>query len=141
MPKRKSRIKKPPTTQGARIRAPQSTSQSSNDKRPIFSLEYLDRAEYSLAHCTQREKAALAETLDKLSQLPWLELIRTHRHGMGCEKIPQHQIRAAIPPTVTDDVNLLAFRFYAKAPMVGYRVHEIFYILWLDRGFTLYDHG
>jgi hypothetical protein len=28
-----------------------------------------------------------------------------------------------------------------RAPMVGYRVQAIFYILWLDRDFTLYDHG
>jgi len=25
--------------------------------------------------------------------------------------------------------------------MVGYRVQAVFYILWLDRDFTLYDHG
>ena len=45
-------------------------------------------------------------------------------------------------PHLTEDVQrLIAFRFAGNAPMVGYRVQAIFYILWLDRDFTLYDHG
>jgi hypothetical protein len=48
--------------------------------------------------------------------------------------------RPTIPPDVTDDVNFIAFRFYAKAPMVGYRSMEVFHIGWLDRDYSLYDH-
>ena len=46
-----------------------------------------------------------------------------------------------LPPNVTEDVTLLVFRFSGRKPMVGYRVKEAFYVLALDRDFTLYDHG
>ena len=43
-----------------------------------------------------------------------------------------------IPSVITPDVKILAFRFCA---MVGFRDGVIFHVVWLDRGFTLYDHG
>jgi len=63
------------------------------------------------------------------------------RHGLGYEKIARTSIRAPIPTDITDDVTFIAFRFYGKAPMVGYREGYIFHILWIDRDFTLYSHG
>jgi len=51
-------------------------------------------------------------------------------------------MHAPIPAHVTEDVQrFIAFRFSGRAPMVGYRVQAIFYLLWLDRNFTLYDPG
>jgi hypothetical protein len=92
--------------------------------------------------CQQRGKAAFADTLDRLSQLSWSELRLSPRHGLGYEQIPRHALRASLPSHLTEDVQrLIAFRFAGNAPMVGYRVQAIFYILWLDRDFTLYDHG
>jgi hypothetical protein len=44
--------------------------------------------------------------------------------------------------TSKEDVSFfLAFRFFDKAPMVGYRKEEVFYVLWLDREFKLYQHS
>jgi hypothetical protein len=60
---------------------------------------------------------------------------------MGCEKIARDAIRRPIPPGVTEDVTFLAFRFHGMKPMVGYRVNEMFHIIWFDRDFTLYDHS
>jgi hypothetical protein len=52
----------------------------------------------------------------------------------------QKPIKATIPSHLQSDINLLAFRFCAKAPMVGYREGNVFHVVWLDRAFTLYDH-
>ncbi len=46
-----------------------------------------------------------------------------------------------MPSVVTEEVNLIAFRFCGKAPVVGFRARRIFHVLWLDRAFKLYDHG
>lgn len=47
-----------------------------------------------------------------------------------------------MPEFITEDkANLLAFRFSGKKPMVGYRIRNIFYVLWFDAAFELYDHG
>jgi len=72
--------------------------------------------------------------------MSWAQINQAPRHGLGYEKISHTSIKAAIPPHITEDVNFLAFRFSGKAPMVGYRKQEVFYIVWLDRNFTLYDH-
>ncbi|EML0361258.1 hypothetical protein RI835_000583 [Providencia rettgeri] len=62
------------------------------------------------------------------------------RHGLGFEKIKSSSIKASIPKHITDDVDLIAFRFFGMSPMVGYRNESTFFIVWLDRSFTLYDH-
>ena len=46
-----------------------------------------------------------------------------------------------MPPHITGEVNLLAFRFFGRRPMVGYRNRTTFHVLWLDRDFTLYSHA
>jgi hypothetical protein len=97
---------------------------------------------YSLSVCTKEEKAAFADTLDRLSQVTWAEISKSSRHGLGYEKIAQNSIRATIPKHIKkDDIIFIAFRFYGKAPMVGYRKNTIFHILWIDRDFTLYQHS
>jgi len=113
---------------------------STQQEHPIFCLKYLDRNYYSLRACTKEEKAAFADTLDRLSQLTWAEISKSHRHGLGYEKIARNSIRVPIPAHVKEDVIFIAFRFYSKAPMVGYRTDAIFHILWIDRDFTLYQH-
>ena len=62
--------------------------------------------------------------------MTWQEIINVPRHGLGHEIIPNDE-----------SVNILAFRFSGQKPMVGYRQENVFYIIWLDRNFTLYDHG
>ena len=95
---------------------------------------------YSLSNCEQEEKAAFADTLHKLSRVTWAQICTSHSHGIGSEIIKQECIKASIPKNITTDTNILAFRFYDKAPMVGYREDRIFHIIWLDRDYTLYDH-
>lgn len=113
---------------------------STKQQKPIFSLYYLEKS-HCLSNCTKEEKSAFADTLHKLSQLTWNEIISSPRHGVGYEKIARNAICQPIPPHIKTDINLIAFRFCAKAPMVGYREENIFHIIWLDRTFTLYDHG
>src|SRR5699024_12555094 len=41
---------------------------------------------------------------------------------------------------ISDDVeHFLAFRYSDKRPMVGYRQKNVFYVLWFDHDFTLYN--
>ena len=55
--------------------------------------------------------------------------------------MPRDRIHTSIPPHVSPEVIFLAFRFSGRKAMVGYRQEHIFYVMWLDRDFTLYDHG
>jgi hypothetical protein len=76
-----------------------------------------------------------------MSQLTWNELRQAQRHGIGSEKIDRKSITRPIPSHITEDVTFLAFRFSGKKSMVGYRMKEMFHIIWFDRDFKLYDHG
>lgn len=69
-----------------------------------------------------------------------MELRLANKHGSGCEKIDTKAILAAKPTHLAEDITYLAFRFYGKAPMVGYRDGRTFHILWLDREFKVYKH-
>ncbi|MBP0018742.1 MAG: hypothetical protein J7647_14500 [Cyanobacteria bacterium SBLK] len=132
------KFKQPSVSEGNQIRS-QKHELDPYLQKPIFSFKYLDR-QYSIAQCTKDEKAALIDTLDRLSQLSWRELRQAPRHGLGYEKISRDDINVSIPKFITEDVNFIAFRFCGKAPMVGYRDGEILHLIWLDRDFSLYDH-
>lgn len=96
---------------------------------------------YCVTACNSEQQAAFAVTLRKLSQLTWNQIVGSHRHANGHEKIEQCQIKGVFPPHITPEVNIIAFRFHGKAPMVGYRSNEIFHVIWLDHDYSLYPHG
>lgn len=116
--------------------------QPANEDRnpPVFCLHHI-QSSHCLSDCDQEEAAAFAHALWKRSKVTWGELRLAHRYGLGAEKIPSSAIRATLPPIANGVDFFLAFRFHAKAPMVGIRVGRIFHVLWLDREFNLYDHG
>lgn len=113
---------------------------STNGKPPIFSF-HLIKKEYGIDACTSDEKSALIDTIYKRSQKTWQELNDAPKKGLGYEKILHTSIKGVKVPDDIKKETLLAFRFCGRAPMVGYREGQIFHILWLDRNFTLYDHG
>lgn len=57
------------------------------------------------------------------------------------ETIKQDAIRAEIPNCIKEDTKLIVLRFGNKIPMVGFRENSIFYIVWFDTNFKLYNHG
>ena len=70
------RIKRKESKKGKRIALPPQVLPlpNYNSESPVFCFRYLDKA-YGLDSCTKDEKAALASTLYKLSQLSWKELL------------------------------------------------------------------
>lgn len=76
-----------------------------------------------------------------LSSITWQDIRTSSRHKLGYEKISRSSIKTSIPTIVTDDVSLIAFRMSGLAPMVGFRIGDVFRLLWLDPKFKLYDHG
>ncbi|MHB0822909.1 hypothetical protein F1645_16105 (plasmid) [Novacetimonas hansenii] len=77
----------------------------------------------------------------KRSKLTWNELRASGRHGLGYEKIGRSSMKVAIPPFITEETPIIAFRCAGMAPMVGYRGGRVFYVVWIDRAFDVYDHG
>ena len=96
---------------------------------------------YCFSNLHQKDKAAFAESIFKRRNIPWNNIKYLPRHGLGIEKISKSSLKTALPKNITADFDdFMAFRFSGKKPMVGYRIHDLFYVLWFDHDFTLYNH-
>jgi hypothetical protein len=136
-----SGIKDPSTEKGKNFQARKDDTEAPNDNlTPVFCFQHLQK-KYCISKCQKNEKAALADRLKLIGQNTWGALRNAPRHGLGYEIIKRSKITASIPDVVTQDTKIIAFRFCALAPVVGFRNNRIFHVLWLDRAFTLYDHG
>jgi hypothetical protein len=135
----KKRIKAPSINVGSKIRLPETVDH--DGKPPIFSLERVQSGDYCFSVLDQESKSQFAEAIFRRRQLTWSQVKNLDRHGLGIEKIARTAIKAGIPKFITEEVDhFLAFRFNGKRPMVGYRLNDVFYVLWFDHNFTLYDH-
>ncbi|MFZ5959809.1 hypothetical protein ACOXVJ_20100 [Pseudomonas knackmussii] len=115
-------------------------AESPEQKPPLFSFEFMQPA-YCVSECTADERGQVLSKMRTLSQMTWQQIKQAPRHGLGFEIIGRDSFKAAIPTFLTPEINLISFRAIGMAPMVGYRDGRIFHILWIDRDFTVYDHG
>ncbi|KYC42342.1 hypothetical protein WA1_20445 [Scytonema hofmannii PCC 7110] len=137
----RKKFKQPPKERGKNLGTPPDKTEIPPEQLPpIFSLRYLD-GEYCLTKCDKDDQAAFALKIHRLSKLTWSQIQSQDRHKLGYERISRDSLKVPIPRFITEDVNLIAFRFSGMKPMVGYRDGCVFYIIWLDKNFTLYDHG
>lgn len=135
----KDRIRGKKPKQGALIKSQDPPDY--NKSPPIFSLEKLQPGNYCLSCLDQEHKAAFADAIFRRKSLTWNEVLRAHKHGLGTEKIPRGQISAPTDGVTEDVEDFLAFRYHGLNPMIGYRQRNVFYVLWFDHNFSLYDHG
>ena len=121
------------------IRTPDVTAVPDNDRTPTFSFAHLEKG-YCIQNCEKEEKAHLADTLRKMGKLKWSELLFCNRHGLGCEKIPRKAIQVGIPSIAEKENHFIAFRFSGMKPMIGWRNHELFQVIWIDPKLKVYKH-
>jgi hypothetical protein len=140
--KKTKRLKASQPQKGKRIKPPESSKNEvpAQQRKPLFSFQNVQK-NYCISLCDLEDRAQLALTLLNLSQLTWAQLHQAGRLKLGYEIISRKSISGRLPPCIKEDTNLIAFRFSGMKPMVGYRENEVFNVVWLDRDFTLYDHG
>jgi hypothetical protein len=137
----KKKLKTPQKEKGQKLGNPPDKKDIPPEQQPpIFSLRYLE-GEYCLTKCDKDDQAAFALKIHRLSKLTWSQIQSQDRHKLGYEKISRDSLKVQVPRFITEEVNIIAFRFSGMKSMLGYRDGSIFYIIWLDRNFTLYDHG
>lgn len=143
MRKGKLKRKAPQQESGSRILSHPSSNVSTDTLPPTFSLHHMTlNSKYCLTQCAVHERAAFASRIREMSQLTWLQIKGSQRHGQGCEEIPQKQIAGSkLPGIIKPDTTLLAFRCIGTAPMVGFRDGQTFHIVWIDRDYSLYRHS
>jgi len=137
---KQGRIKKEKAKQGRLV----SSQEPPNYNRfpAVFSLEKIQSGKYCFSKLNQENKACFAEAIYRRKGLTWNEITQSGRHALGTEKMPVGQIRYDKPAFLTDDfTDYMVFRYNGLKSMVGYRLKDVFYVLWFDHDQTLYDHG
>ena len=136
-----SKIKSINKNQGGKIRISQKETISIDEQTFTFSLEYVQK-DYCFENLNKDEKLSVINSLFKRRDLTWREIRQSPRHGLGIEEIKRGSIRRGIPQVkfLSEDTVIHAMRFCGKKPMVGFRYERVFYILWFDRDFSLYEH-
>jgi hypothetical protein len=114
-----------------------------DDQPPAFSFEKMqDGSGNSFNCCEDDDRLYLAKRLFMLSRIPWKQIRGAPRTGFGSEEIPRAQVRPGVPSVVTEDVTFFhALHYVGNKRFLGYRIGQVFYILWVDHNFSVYDHG
>ena len=133
------KIKQPELNKGKHFSPHYVESDNADLHPPYFSLRYLTKS-HCISNCTDNEKVGFVDKIFRLSQINWLEIKKSQRHGLGFEVIDRKCIRQPIPSSIPEDATIIAFRFHEFKPMVGYRRNVTFFIIWFDRDYSLYDH-
>jgi hypothetical protein len=128
---------------GKKKKIQSSSGSTTNTKRPIFSFHCMCKGTgYSLECCDSSERSAFSAFLFTISQMTWQEIQNASRHGLGSETISRKSIKQdSILKSTPDDARILAIRYNAKKPVIGYRDGEIFHVICLDHNFSVYQHS
>lgn len=136
---KRGKIAAPSAKKGERVTAQE--PEDTNKQTIAFSFERVQAGDYCFSVLDKDDMASVAKAMYRRKTMTWVDILSADRHGLGTEKMPKGDIKAPMPPFVTDDMDhFLVLRFNGMKPMVGYRKGRIFYILWFDHNFTLYDH-
>lgn len=137
----KKRIKALPVSSSSKAGIRPKEGESYDDYCILFSLERVQQGNFCFSKLNKDNKVQFSEAMFKRKNLTWKSIKNEGRHGLGFEKISKMAIKAPIPKFITADVkHFLAFRYHGKQPIVGYRQKNIFYVLWFDSNFKLYNH-
>lgn len=117
-------------------------ARSDEDQPPAFSFERMqDGSGNSFNCCEDDDRLSLAKRIFMLSRIPWKVIRQTSASGFGAEQIPRYRINRSVPNSVTDDVQSFTSMHYVSTKrFIGYKVGRIFYVLWVDHNFKVYDH-
>ncbi len=104
---------------------------------PLFSFRYFK--DVSVKDCTDHKFFFDYITrLQKLSELGWNEIRKSHPHSFGMEPMPRTQIRhnGLLPTFVTKEVDLHVFRAVGdNRVMVGLQEGKIFHVFLVEAKF------
>jgi hypothetical protein len=136
-----AKISIPQKKQGKNIKLPENEALSLDNQTFTFSFEYVQKG-YCFSKLEKNERVALVNSLFKRKDMSWREIRQSDRHGLGIEEISSRSLRASMPTIsfINQETVFHAMRFDGKKAMVGVRVEKVFYVLWFDRSFTLYNH-
>jgi hypothetical protein len=108
---------------------------------PVLSLRHLQQGwgmdELDPEHCKQ-----FLVKWHKRSAHTWTELIQHPKHGLGSEQLTRKTFKPwkVLPERLHRDTYMV-FRHAGNRPFAGFRIGDVFYVLWIEGEFgDLYGH-
>jgi hypothetical protein len=137
------KFKRPGPHLGKMLRTDNYKPEPTSDLSPAFSFEKMqDKSGHSVECCEDKDRVHVLKRLFMLGKMSWRQILQAPRTGLGAEKIARTAINPPIPTSVTDDVDYFyALHYQGNKRMIGYKPKGIFYVLWIDHNFTVYNHG
>lgn len=134
------KIKPVESKKGKHSKVPETPKVNYNRKTPVFCLHHMHPS-YCVSVCPNDDRAHFANRIRVLSQRTWQEIIQLGKHGGGFELIYDEDVRKKLLRSqISEDIKIIAFRYYNMKPMLGYRKDDVFHILALDKDRSLYKH-
>lgn len=140
MGKKGKNLKKPKSKHSNRFKVDDGVERVDyNSSPPIFSLKHIQYGGgCCISNCDSNDRSVILDKLLRLSQLAWKQIASQPKTGNGYESIPQFRFDKPIPNVVTQEVNILVFRYSDAGRIAGFRVNDIYHIIMV--GEDLYSH-
>lgn len=140
MANKKNKIRNIPSKGGIHFSPPAiEPPKDYNSNKPAFSFRYMNYGgKKCLSKCDKESKSSISDTLLRLSQLTWKEIISKPKTGLGFEEISYEQFKNSLPKSVTPDVSMFVFRFSSSGRMAGFRDRDIYHIVQVSPVHDLY---
>jgi len=106
------------------------------DKPLLFSFRDTDKNRFVLWDLVKKELKELVKTFKLMEQLGWQGVFQ--HSGLKPEIHKQEQLRFKLPVDLSPDVDIYSFRFSEKGRIFGYRIKNVFYLIWFDRNHDVY---
>lgn len=97
-----------------------------------------------MKHCDIQQFKGLSDRLRIISTLTWQQLKNEPHDKYGYEALSKEIFNASFPEFAANDDVIIVFRFGGGrhgGRIAGVRRDNVFHVLFIDRDFTLYNHG
>ena len=138
----RGKIKAPEANKGAHFTALK--TQDYNKIPVLFSLRHIQNGKYCFSQLDQKQKSDFADALFRCKDFTWNDYHQNSKQKLGCELLSFDCLKIASKPIcITEDLDkVIVIRFSDNdGRIVGFREQNIYYVLWIDCRFELYDHG
>ncbi len=134
--KKCGRLSEPAYSNGKHIPAPETTT-NWDLECPLVSFKHAVRG-WDVDNCEQKDRSAVAKKISSISKQTWRQLRNQGGNKGGYKEEPPMFDRV---PNPFNGEMPIAFRLQNHMPIIGVRIQNVFYALWIDHKMNLYDHG
>lgn len=115
--------------------APEDTG-STDHMPPVLSFKDVCPNHFQLEEWQGTELKQLVDTLKKLGNSTWQDALKIK--GLGIKIVDPKTFSKDLPEYISPDVSIYECRVSQRARLFGYRIRNVFHVIWFDRNHEVY---